>query len=545
MKVHEIDTFKFGLDTRRDVLSSQKGTLYTLLNAHINPGGEIEGRKAFVEYADVSIFDNVGASISTLTSSGSVATATSAAHGLSVGDWVKISGASPAGYNGEFQILTVPASNQFTFQVASGMVSPATGTIVFGDLGMFGLEATSVGLVVFGSALAFGSTPDARAEPVLEAVAPTGVTYQQLRHPSLYNDTTEVYARARHRMVRIVHSINYNGNAFAVALFSDGRRFPYYNGALVQHGANGIVMTGRTDLADLARDLERQVEAISGWLVVPNVDENSVAENGSAIVTSPKGDTFEAFPAEISSAGQLGIKLISTTIAGTVGIPNRAGFQITNFTGTWVLSVETDPGGVTVVTDLTGGAITGAVSISETAAAIARAVNDLSYVHGYTAQATVDHVWVYDTRGVDFTTPIRLDILTTTGVAVAPGSAPTTLGLSVTQSDPTGSYTTTINKDIQKKLQGNITCNVTGGTAPYTFSWQFTDQNQVMTIMFPLAQTATILFQIGDGTEQVVFPVPGSFPFTRSIRCTVTDSAATPISQTIHATVTLVAIILP
>lgn len=43
-----IKNFKYGLDTRRDVLTSQPGTLVTLENCHINQGAEIESRKAFV-----------------------------------------------------------------------------------------------------------------------------------------------------------------------------------------------------------------------------------------------------------------------------------------------------------------------------------------------------------------------------------------------------------------------------------------------------------------------------------------------------------------
>ncbi len=49
-----VDNFSGGLDSRRHVLNSKTGTLAVLKNAHITRGGEIEKRKAFVEYADVS-----------------------------------------------------------------------------------------------------------------------------------------------------------------------------------------------------------------------------------------------------------------------------------------------------------------------------------------------------------------------------------------------------------------------------------------------------------------------------------------------------------
>jgi hypothetical protein len=49
-----VDNFSGGLDSRRHVLNSKTGTMSVLKNAHITRGGEIEKRKAFVQYADVS-----------------------------------------------------------------------------------------------------------------------------------------------------------------------------------------------------------------------------------------------------------------------------------------------------------------------------------------------------------------------------------------------------------------------------------------------------------------------------------------------------------
>ena len=69
-------------------------------------------------------------SVSSLTSSVTVATATTTtAHGLLINSQVTISGATPSGYNGTFTITGVPAANQFTYTVAAGLATPATGTI--------------------------------------------------------------------------------------------------------------------------------------------------------------------------------------------------------------------------------------------------------------------------------------------------------------------------------------------------------------------------------------------------------------------------------
>jgi hypothetical protein len=67
--------------------------------------------------------------MSSLTQSGGLATATtSSAHGLSVNDVVWLNGATQTGYNKMVYVVSVPSSTQFTYYVASGTVSPATGS---------------------------------------------------------------------------------------------------------------------------------------------------------------------------------------------------------------------------------------------------------------------------------------------------------------------------------------------------------------------------------------------------------------------------------
>ena len=49
-----VENFSAGLDTRRHPLTARSGTLQSLDNAHISRGGEIEKRKAFVSFADLT-----------------------------------------------------------------------------------------------------------------------------------------------------------------------------------------------------------------------------------------------------------------------------------------------------------------------------------------------------------------------------------------------------------------------------------------------------------------------------------------------------------
>lgn len=68
---------------------------------------------------------NVSQVITTLTSSGTTATATTGSpHGLSSSNVVNISGASPMGYNGTWTI-TVTSTTQFTYTLLSSLTTPA------------------------------------------------------------------------------------------------------------------------------------------------------------------------------------------------------------------------------------------------------------------------------------------------------------------------------------------------------------------------------------------------------------------------------------
>lgn len=72
-------------------------------------------------------------SVTTLTCSGSLATATESTHGYSTGDLVTIAGAVETEYNGEKQI-TVTGANTYTYAITCA-TTPATGTIT-SDLGI-------------------------------------------------------------------------------------------------------------------------------------------------------------------------------------------------------------------------------------------------------------------------------------------------------------------------------------------------------------------------------------------------------------------------
>ena len=125
-------------------------------------------------------------SVTGIIRSGSIATATTATpHNYSTGDVVTVSGASPAGYNGNFVVTVFSNPNEFTysvastlgavtgtitssvpdptgttfdFAIASGTVSPATGTIT-----VFSGEVIALNIITSGTG--YTSTPTVTISP--------------------------------------------------------------------------------------------------------------------------------------------------------------------------------------------------------------------------------------------------------------------------------------------------------------------------------------------------------------------------------------------
>jgi len=68
-----------------------------------------------------------GANISSITRSGTTATVTTATpHGLSVNDWIVLTGQAPAAYQGEVQLASIPSGTTFTYNLAYDPGSDAT-----------------------------------------------------------------------------------------------------------------------------------------------------------------------------------------------------------------------------------------------------------------------------------------------------------------------------------------------------------------------------------------------------------------------------------
>jgi len=366
MSRYDITSFKYGLDTRREILTTVNGALTTATNVFVNQGGELVKRLPFLRSVDLNYTDST-------------------------------------------------SSLQAVF---------------------FGLVVDSTQFVVFGSSLEFGATVT-QSQPTLNASLPaslkTGmvISYTQLKHPSLYNDTSENYSASLHRMVALPYVSLFNGKSLALAEFSDGNRFLYYDGELVQHSANGLVLSGRTANADLSNDLLRQIEAVN-WNGIANTDENGNAQNGSTIVNSPLADYFGTVIEQTTTSGLLGSKFISKDSAETNGVRAIAKFKVTA-AGTFELLAPLNEDG-TGSTSLMGGTVT-AGTVAASVTAIIAGVNDFTSYHGYAANVTTnagvpntDEVEITAPEGFDLVTPISLTVNATGGGATgaATGATPFT-----------------------------------------------------------------------------------------------------------------------
>lgn len=172
-----IEDFKAGLDLRGSMLRSKPGTLTSLINGHINAGGEVEKRFKFTSLGKVS--------------------------------------ASPT----------------------------------------FGFVPTSTRLYVFGSVAA------ATVNATLNS-SPTGLYYQQLKHPedselaSSNYDMTAAFGTA------------FNDKPFVVATFEDNRTFCYYDGTIVGAFRNGLILPSMTSLELVSGHIEDMLNTVDGLTAV-------------------------------------------------------------------------------------------------------------------------------------------------------------------------------------------------------------------------------------------------------------------------------------
>lgn len=622
-----IESFRYGLDTRRDVLTSQPGTLVTASNLFVNQGGELEKRRAFTEFVDLDISDsNAHSGIAGIESTEDGIVAYTHARELEEA-YVNTTGTASVDTNGSgsgatFDITAVNGA------ITAAVVNAGGSGYAVGDrltlttaVGTGAILTVATLAVTAVATVTITNNGNPQGFPFLVSTIPTGITAQRLTHPSLANDSSETYNSSLHRLDvfslppnQLLFSNSFNGKAFVSATFVDGNTFLYYDGALVQDSANGLVLSGRIALADLANDLALEITGM-GWNALANrqvvnltsitrstttatatyaahglsngdfveifgapetqyngrfrifnktndtfdytmssdpggsatgTPQATVYQAGSVIIKSPPQDYWGATPEETSTAGQLGILSLSRDGAGAIGQPSVAQFRITVPTGTFTLTAPEDQDGSGLV-DLGGGAVAARATAAETAIAIAAAVNDLTFVHGYFASVITADVFIYANSDWGDVTQngnlaFNLNVTTTMGTVAVVGTAPP-LQFSVSPVDIVYQVFVPGNSPV---VVGVATSNggpayiinyaVSGGTPGYTFSIIPTRPGGNV-ILDGLGNRVEVTPRAASG--QLIFTIPGSFhapiDITASFDFKVTDSAG--LSETKVVTV--------
>jgi hypothetical protein len=317
-----LEDFKFGLDTRKFFLNSPAGTLTTLTNGHITPGGEIEKRKAFTrQYLPANCYGLVptedGLTVfgsvrqSDLTAPSQVATTHRSRANIIVGD-----------VQTDYATLTF-ASHSFAAGDVVNVTGFSGGGSSFNATGATVLSVTATTITYANTGPASAQVGDTNGRVVLNYTLPSGVVYQRLRHPV---DIGETDAQETYAMTEVVHGSVFEGAAFVIAKFGNNGTFAYYDGNLIYDFVAGRAtawMTGNEALANHLADLVNQSAAFSS--------SSATLVSGSAYkveITSPSGTATEVTLEEDADAGTLATATTQTQVDGVAGVSPAGQFSI-------------------------------------------------------------------------------------------------------------------------------------------------------------------------------------------------------------------------
>ena len=193
---------------------------------------------------------------------------------------------------------------------------------------VYGLELTSSGLVVFGSV----TTPS----------LPSGIGYVRCQHPS---DSSQ-------GMTAILCSCSFGGKTWCAAKFANNDVFLFYNGTVIPASINGLVLSTKNSLLDVATQLYNFLN--TAYFTSLGVKVSAPVSNAGTYyvdVYGTPGTSFSlttALSSTNAGSGAIATLLISNESQGTAFTQANFGFQVVaGNTGTLAsIGVSTD-GGVT------------------------------------------------------------------------------------------------------------------------------------------------------------------------------------------------------
>ena len=159
--------------------------------------------------------------------------------------------------------------------------------------GTFGMEAGADTIYVFGS--------------LPQGAMPAGITYQRLRNPN------NVY-----EMTKVVHSCMYGGLPFVIAEYQDGKRFCFWDGAIIKDWFTGIANEQSNTLSELVYDVSQDFDStfLPGYSVKQDGD--------SLVITSAPGKNFTVSVNTSPSISSFNVKIVDAVVSQSPGAPSIA-----------------------------------------------------------------------------------------------------------------------------------------------------------------------------------------------------------------------------
>lgn len=289
-----VDNFKGGLDTRRHSLSSNPGTLSTLINAHITRGGELEKRKAMYTYAETVGIYGIEA-----TQDGIVAFKST--------------------HNGDSGCISV--YRECTYQeIPGGPNIPCSCGAPGADVGAW----TNGGSPIDPSLSVVDSTIN-DAYAIACPIPPEGVTYQYLDHPE------------GHALEQVMFSTVYGGKTFAIAKFANGDQIPFFDGQPIKDFTSGFATSSMGSLTAFAQHLtdiiqdqinESQTLFNKNEEWVDPMKDYLVSRLGSEIYITGKGTNDFAVKAYAEAPMSATVTTVQKPLEAVNAVTARASFSI-------------------------------------------------------------------------------------------------------------------------------------------------------------------------------------------------------------------------
>ena len=408
----------------------------------------------------------------------------------------------------------------------------------------FGLQDTDSGLMTFGD----------QASGAVGAL-PTGIVYQQLAYPS---------SPAPGQMTGVLFSCSFLGKPFVLATFDNTNDvFAYYNGSLVAQITDGIVKPSPggggvpETPSNLSSDLIVMVNRISGWLAHANVTSAQASDSsgyhetalaGSTLLMSPPGVHFTPTVSNNNSvAGLLGVKLLDQNYAGVGAVAASTAFVLNaGNSGTVDVMAPEQASTQTPQFDLTGGTVAYNTSLGQTALDVAAAINNNTFITGYSAlgNAGTATVTVYAPTSFGAFT-LNLVVTTTGTLTTTGGTVGSQFGLTLTPAS-IDAFVNGADAFQSYAVSAAVTASVKGtnvAPASITYTWKLLSGGLVdvtggTAVMYYVTSSNA---NIGSGLNPVnvvgpvctfVFQAPAGFDVKAVMQCTAHDGASADVTTT-------------